>query len=402
MATKVNIKPKIIRMWVIVLAVLSLAAAGGIWWQQQILDDSLKQPAISTKQEQITLPPTFVRAETNLAFVGDIFLGRGVDREARKTESHAQYPFANLDQFDLSQYQTVVGNLECASVNDNVNYQQQFSLLLFNCPTSYLSELANHFDIVSLANNHSGDQDGQSGLEATRDNLDDAGLAYFGNYEPGVLDDICKLIPVEITLHYSDDSTETDQIAVQFCGYHTVFRRANQTEIDAIVPGSNLPTFVMPHSGAEYRAEPIVGKVEEFRAMIDVGADAVIGAHPHWVQTTEVHSDKLIVYSLGNFVFDQPTGETSLGALLSAQLQLTDESYLDSLREIADSCEQIADCRQLDDLQKPFLDLSYGVEAVDIVDFRPQRGATTTQQKVVERMDLPDGFIERSDAASSL
>ena len=38
--------------------------------------------------------------------------------------------------------------------------------------------------------------------------------------------------------------------------------------------------------------------------MIDAGADAVVGTHPHVVQDAEVHRGKPIVYSLGNFVFD--------------------------------------------------------------------------------------------------
>ena len=39
--------------------------------------------------------------------------------------------------------------------------------------------------------------------------------------------------------------------------------------------------------------------------MIDHGADIVIGDHPHWIQSTEAYKGKLIVYSMGNFIFDQ-------------------------------------------------------------------------------------------------
>jgi poly-gamma-glutamate synthesis protein (capsule biosynthesis protein) len=38
--------------------------------------------------------------------------------------------------------------------------------------------------------------------------------------------------------------------------------------------------------------------------MIDAGADAVVGGHPHVVQGAEVYQGRPIVYSLGNFVFD--------------------------------------------------------------------------------------------------
>jgi poly-gamma-glutamate synthesis protein (capsule biosynthesis protein) len=40
------------------------------------------------------------------------------------------------------------------------------------------------------------------------------------------------------------------------------------------------------------------------RTMIDAGADAVIGGHPHLVQDAERYKGKPIFYSLGNFVFD--------------------------------------------------------------------------------------------------
>ncbi len=38
--------------------------------------------------------------------------------------------------------------------------------------------------------------------------------------------------------------------------------------------------------------------------MIDAGADAVIGAHPHVTQTVDVYKGRPIIYSLGNLVFD--------------------------------------------------------------------------------------------------
>jgi hypothetical protein len=46
------------------------------------------------------------------------------------------------------------------------------------------------------------------------------------------------------------------------------------------------------------------------RIMIDAGADAVVGAHPHITQGAEYYKGRLIVYSLGNFVFDDYEGRT--------------------------------------------------------------------------------------------
>jgi poly-gamma-glutamate synthesis protein (capsule biosynthesis protein) len=57
--------------------------------------------------------------------------------------------------------------------------------------------------------------------------------------------------------------------------------------------------------------------VQFARAAIDMGAAIVIGSHPHWVQATEIYKGKQIIYSLGNFVFDQEWSiETKQGAIV--------------------------------------------------------------------------------------
>jgi poly-gamma-glutamate synthesis protein (capsule biosynthesis protein) len=55
--------------------------------------------------------------------------------------------------------------------------------------------------------------------------------------------------------------------------------------------------------------------------MIDAGADLVVGGHPHITQGVEQYKGRLIVYSLGNFVFDGFTStEGRTGWLLSVTL----------------------------------------------------------------------------------
>jgi poly-gamma-glutamate synthesis protein (capsule biosynthesis protein) len=52
--------------------------------------------------------------------------------------------------------------------------------------------------------------------------------------------------------------------------------------------------------------------------LIDAGADIIIGSHPHWVQNIEFYNEKPIIYSLGNFIFDQThTLETRQGAAIN-------------------------------------------------------------------------------------
>jgi poly-gamma-glutamate synthesis protein (capsule biosynthesis protein) len=58
--------------------------------------------------------------------------------------------------------------------------------------------------------------------------------------------------------------------------------------------------------------------------MIDAGAAAVVGGHPHVTQGAEIYQGRPIIYSLGNFVFDgfhEP--ETTTGWLLRLTLDKT-------------------------------------------------------------------------------
>lgn len=61
------------------------------------------------------------------------------------------------------------------------------------------------------------------------------------------------------------------------------------------------------HCGLEYVPYPPPYVVSAFRAIADAGADAVIGHHPHVPQGMERRNRCSIFYSLGNFVFFQPT-----------------------------------------------------------------------------------------------
>ncbi len=59
------------------------------------------------------------------------------------------------------------------------------------------------------------------------------------------------------------------------------------------------------HWGIEYQSKH--GQIQQDLAhkLVDAGADAIIGHHPHVVQGSEVYKGKPIFYSLGNFIFDQ-------------------------------------------------------------------------------------------------
>jgi poly-gamma-glutamate synthesis protein (capsule biosynthesis protein) len=58
------------------------------------------------------------------------------------------------------------------------------------------------------------------------------------------------------------------------------------------------------HWGEELEEQPNEAQIGLAHRLVDAGADAIIGGHPHVIQTIEWYRERPIVYSLGNFVFD--------------------------------------------------------------------------------------------------
>ena len=91
--------------------------------------------------------------------------------------------------------------------------------------------------------------------------------------------------------------------------------------------------IVTMHAGQEYKRQPNQFQREFAHAAVDAGADMVIGAHPHWIQTIERYcpnsstetticeNPRYIFYSLGNFIFDQEwSQDTKEGLMLAISL----------------------------------------------------------------------------------
>jgi len=80
--------------------------------------------------------------------------------------------------------------------------------------------------------------------------------------------------------------------------------------------------IVNVHGGFEYRHKPHNMQRELYEKFIDSGADVVFGSHPHVIQPTEWYKGKLIVYSLGNFIFNGEAEFAAYGALDSEIVRL--------------------------------------------------------------------------------
>ena len=78
----------------------------------------------------------------------------------------------------------------------------------------------------------------------------------------------------------------------------------------------NTFVVVVLHWGFEYQAVPEPSQRAEAVKLVESGADAIIGHHPHVIQSIEFIKKKPVIYSLGNFVFDSQRQEASQGLII--------------------------------------------------------------------------------------
>ncbi len=87
--------------------------------------------------------------------------------------------------------------------------------------------------------------------------------------------------------------------------------------------------IVVAHAGEEFTALPTYYTRDRYLAYLDMGADIVVAHHPHVPMNYETVGDKIIFYSLGNFIFDTPYQRSQFNTEsgLFVKLNLSEESF---------------------------------------------------------------------------
>ncbi|MGH2464158.1 MAG: CapA family protein [Candidatus Limnocylindrales bacterium] len=67
--------------------------------------------------------------------------------------------------------------------------------------------------------------------------------------------------------------------------------------------------IVVPHWGVEYTSIATSSQRRDAAALIADGADVILGSHPHWAGAMEAIGKGVVVYSMGDFIFDLPRSE---------------------------------------------------------------------------------------------
>jgi poly-gamma-glutamate synthesis protein (capsule biosynthesis protein) len=215
-----------------------------------------------------------------------------------------------------------VVNLETPVTDNKKAVTRQF---LFNAPSDMVRALAAAgVKLVSTANNHARDQH-LTGMLETLEHLDAAGIQHVGTgpsfdaaWEPVVMEVRgVRLGFLSFTrwMNGFSNPKEPEQPHVAFVPYpeHVSQRGLTVEQLVERVRAAAARCdvlFVMVHWGAEYMGQPHEKDQKLARSLIDAGAGAVIGHHPHVLQPLEPYTTAdgrkgLIAYSLGNLVANQ-------------------------------------------------------------------------------------------------
>lgn len=284
-----------------------------------------------TKLETQSEPGKIVKLK--LLFLGDMMFDRGV--RAQINAHGFEYVFG-ASTSTIAAHDITIANLE-GPVTSNISATmtaggKAIPGFQFTFPIKTAAALKNAgIDIVSLANNHTLNF-GQKGLNETRNELVKANISFFGspsNTSALMATTTCTHDFYDNNVDKKSNSKENtaksnpEKMCIGIIGWHEFAHANNSAVIENI---KNLRSkvdylVVFPHWGVEYEYGPTEEQRAFAHAWIDAGADAVIGAHPHVVETIESYKNKMIFYSLGNFIFDQYFSfETTHGIGVSVDL----------------------------------------------------------------------------------
>ncbi len=238
-----------------------------------------------------------------LLFVGDIFPGNldittGFGVASRFFE-HQGKPWINQIRQITKHCNFVFGNLESPLIYDEKK-AASFSFAGSNKFSNFLMECG--FNILSIANNHILEQD-EKGFFETINILNKANIKPVGFQE----DNNSNLVILK-----------KNNVKLGFVAYNSVHDIKNpnlysdfsiEKAISSLNKMKNLEVdckIVSLHWGwhEEYINIPSAENIKIARKLIDNGANIIVGHHPHVVQPVERYQGKLILYSLGNFLFD--------------------------------------------------------------------------------------------------
>ncbi|MDO6355637.1 CapA family protein [Caloramator sp. CAR-1] len=285
--------------------------------------DKLKE-----QQEKIVVEKP--KKSAKIVMVGDVIFHKPQINSARTNKGYDFKPSFSEIKDIISKADYAVFNFE-----GNVNTKLPPSgYPNFNSPIEAIDALKwAGFDAVVLANNHSLDT-GLDGLKGTLKNYSLKGIKSIGagNQKDRAL--ILDINGIKIGfLAY----TQFINGRSSGLGYVNILDlKTIEKDIKNIKSNCDF-CIVYLHYGTEYIRNATVKERELFRKIADLGADYIVGNHPHVVRESEAYKTKdgrwvIFNYSLGNFISNQKDKYTDIGLIVNLTLEKEDKrTYIKDL-----------------------------------------------------------------------
>lgn len=266
---------------------------------------ALEAPAPIARRDHESRPGTF-----RIVAGGDVIFGRYIHGVLRPVGGDA--PFAHLAPLFRAADLAVL-NLETpvTEVEPRVK-QTRAGFLTFRAPPERVDLLVDAgLDLVVTANNHAEDC-GPEGLADTLRHLADAGVAAVGTAVDG--DPIGPVTVERAGLRIAVLAATSkrnrgrprpgEQVPVAYLSLDDTLEQL-PGRVEAVRDAGEHDVIVVSlhwGAGGERRVHP--KQIAIARALVDAGADLVLGHHAHILQAVEAWGDGFIVYGMGNLIFD--------------------------------------------------------------------------------------------------
>jgi poly-gamma-glutamate synthesis protein (capsule biosynthesis protein) len=293
------------------------------------LKDSLKVIANFQRIEDFTEKP-----DTNkitFAFTGDLMChGSQYETVFEGNDTYNFIPvFEGVKPF-LSAADVTIGNLETVLAGEGKNYK---SYPQFNTPNAYADALKDAgFDIIVTVNNHTYDQ-GKDGVLRTLDELDKRNFtAVLGSYRTQEAQDEIKVFEKNgikySVLAYTQFSNNPLRASESHLFQLIDTAKVGQDIQKARKQGAEI-VLIHCHWGAEYLPEPNSYQKMITEKTIQLGADVIIGGHPHVLQPLKKYKTQnnatldsgIVAYSMGNFYSGQRKRFRHNGAIVWLEME---------------------------------------------------------------------------------
>ena len=310
--------------------------------EQTAQTDSEGDSTSETTEQEISVPaqpPEPLTPELRFMAVGDIMLGRGVGARLRKAGGYEK-AFEKVASY-MNLGDIVFANLETPLTDSNHGLDKERKIVLKAEPESVVALTDAGINLISLSNNHILDYY-EKGLFDTMELLDKNGIKHAGagrNIEeartPAIIEKnglktalLAYTTFAELTYAgkpYQNFAAGPEKSGLVRDRYETI-----REDIQKIRDQVDLVAVSM-HWGVEDSFKVTNEQKELAHKLIDDGADMILGHHPHQCQGIELYKGKPILYSMGNFLFDQNDPENMESFIIDMKykgVELTEFSAL--------------------------------------------------------------------------